>query len=234
MVFGVHLISEITNATQLVAIGLNQVVHPDWSSSEPASAFTCLASGVERILKLTYGVDLLDRGAPFPNDKELRQLGHDLVGLEGTVTPQLIARARAKGNNYVSELLTNADSDRYWPGLLATLNAWAAASGRYRDLTILSGGVAPVDAPGDAWEDTERACITDLGLWPDVAGPNNRVALVQARTRLSRSLLMWWHAIFRTWTHGLLGESRISPGTALSPTANRYLSKPLADLVKSL
>lgn len=74
--FGLHHINEITTATQLLAVGLNQVVVvPDWYASESATAFTCMASGVEPILKLTYGLDTLHRGRPFPKDETLRKLG---------------------------------------------------------------------------------------------------------------------------------------------------------------
>jgi hypothetical protein len=67
-----------------------------------------------------------------------------------------------------------------------------------------------------------------------LAGPDNRAALVKARTRLTRSVLTWWTALFRAWTHGLLGTERVPAGTALSPIASRHLAAPLVELVKAL
>lgn len=234
IVFGLHLINEITTATQLLAVGLNQIVEPRWYATEPASALTCMSSGVERILKLTYGLAILHDGQSFPTDKQLRDLGHDLVTLDGIVRPRLGASASTLGKNYVGNLLANVEADPYWPGLLTTLNVWADAAGRYRDLTILSGKPAHEDPATAVWNATESECLIDLGLLLAVAGPDNRTALVKARTRLALSVLRWWHAIYRTWTHGLLGTERVSPGTALSPAENRYLAPPLAALIKSL
>ena len=234
IIFGLHLISEITTATQLLAVGLNQIVEPRWYAAEPASAFTCMSSGVERILKLTYGFVILDRGQSFPSDKELRQLGHDLAALDNIVRPALGASASTLDKGYVANLLTAVSQDPYWPGVLATLNAWADASGRYRDLTILTGKPAHADRPTAMWDATEGECLVDLDLMTAVGGPDNRTALVEVRTRLALSVLKWWHAVFRSWTHGLLGLERVSPGTALSPADNRYLAPLLIALVKPL
>jgi hypothetical protein len=98
--------------------------------------------GVERILKLTYGLSALDRGEPFPSAKELRELGHHLATLDSIVRPALAARSQTLGKDSVAKLLTEVDADPYWPGLLEALDSWAAASGRYRDLTILTGETA--------------------------------------------------------------------------------------------
>ncbi|GAA6526897.1 hypothetical protein [Intrasporangium sp. DVR] len=216
IVFGLHLVNEITTATQLLAVGLNQIIEPNWYASEPATSFTCMASGVERILKLTFGLSASHQGQPFPSAKQLQKLGHDLIALEGFVHPPLTAKARALGKGYVADLLADVGTDPYWPGLLATLDSWASASGRYRDLTILTGEKTHQDPPTALWDATERACLQDLGLWAAIVGPDNRAALVQARTRLALSILKWWHAIFRVWTHGLLGPARLARDCALT------------------
>lgn len=231
IVFGLHLVSEIATATQLLASGLNQVIAPTWYASEPAVAFTCISSGVERILKLTYGLGLRANGQSFPAAKTLQKLGHNLISLEELVLPSLIANAQSRGNGYVAALLADVTTDPYWPDLLAALNAWAAATGRYRDLTILTGERVHEDAPTAQWNAVELRCLSDLGLLLAVAGPENRVALVEARTRLAVSILNWWHAIFRAWTHGLVGEEHRSAGTALSPAENRALAPVLVRLL---
>lgn len=108
-VFGLHLSNEITTATQLLAVGLNEIVQPCWYAAEPASAFTCMSAGVERLLKLTYGLAELDRQQSFPSDKELRDLGHDLVALDRIVRPLLATNASAFGKYYVASLLESVD-----------------------------------------------------------------------------------------------------------------------------
>ncbi len=69
---------------------------------------------------------------------------------------------------------------------------------------------------------------------PAIAGPDSRADLVQVRTRLTLSVLKWWFAIYRAWTHGRLGSDWISPGTALSPVDTRQLATPLVRVVKTL
>ena len=234
IVLGLTLIREADTATQFLAVGLNQLTDSAWLDSEPAAAFTCLSSGVERLLKLTYGFDLVYRGQNFPENNELRRLGHDLVALQGTVYPRLARSADALGKSYVASLLAQSSDDPYWPRILATLNAWAATSGRYRDLTILSGQPIEVDSPVHDWDALEQDCLTDLDLMSALVGPNDRAALVEARTRLARSVLTWWTALFRAWTHGLLGTERVAAGTALSPIASRHLTEPLVELATAL
>lgn len=225
ILFGLTLSAEISGATQLLAGGLNQIVEPSWYASEPAAAFTCLSSGIERVLKLTYGLDSANQGTSFANAGALRKLGHDLVAVDSVMGPRLLESAAQLGKDYVTRLITEANNDQYWRSLLATLNAWAAASGRYRDLTILSGDPVDGDSPASMWQAVESRCITDLGLLAAIAGPDNRAALIQVRTRLALSILKWWFAIYRAWTHGLLGAERISPGTGL-PQPTTVSSRP--------
>lgn len=111
MLFGFSVINEVSTATRLMATGLNQIVDPDWISAEPASAFTCLASGVERVMKLTYGLDTLNSGALLPNSKDLQRLGHDLMTLDGIVFPRLLASANSSNNDYVLRLLRDVNAD---------------------------------------------------------------------------------------------------------------------------
>lgn len=152
IVFGMHLENEIITATQLLASGLNLIVEPSWYASEPAVAFTCMSSGVERILKLTYGLSLIANGKTFPDTKGLQKLGHNLLSLEDLVRPGLATTAQVGGMGYVAGLLAEVDSDPYWRGILIALNGWAAASGRYRDLTILTGEMVREDSPKAHWE----------------------------------------------------------------------------------
>ena len=186
-----------------------------------------MASGVERILKLTYGASLLDAGQPFPDAHVLRRLGHDLVALDGLVQPDLANRAAWAGKRYVARLLDDVAQDPYWPGLLVTLNAWAASSGRYRDLDRLAGTTPSSDPPWGKWESVERQCLADLGLMSQLAGEHSRAAITQARRRLAWSVLCWWNAIYRAWVHGLLGSERKSAGTALDPRGNGSLESGL-------
>lgn len=86
-------------AAELLTFGLNRTLDPDWGTSEAGSAFTCMASGIERILKLTYGASHLESGKPFPSPSALRRLGHDLAGLDA-VRPDLTGRATRAGKGY--------------------------------------------------------------------------------------------------------------------------------------
>lgn len=72
IVFGLSLITEMYTAGELMTFDVNRTLDPDWHTGQAGSAFTCLASGVERILKLTYGASLMDAGQAFPDREELR------------------------------------------------------------------------------------------------------------------------------------------------------------------
>lgn len=234
LVFDSTLAKEIYTATQLLSAGLNKITSPDWFASEPAVAFTCLSSGIERVLKLTYGMSTRHDQNAFPTNKALRQLGHDLPQLEGLVTADLTAAAAPSERAYVRLLLEQQTADPYWADILRTIAAWADQSGRYRDLTILTGSTVPDESPSAIWQDLEMRCITDLGLMADIAGPDSRQHLSHMRTRLAQSVVLWWSGIFRSWTHGLLGQDAVSPGTALNPATTRQLSKDLIQHARAL
>ena len=234
LVFNGALSSEAYTASQLLSEGLNSIISPRWNANEPAVAFTCLASGVERALKLTYGMDLHQRNVAFASQKELRSLGHDLLAVEAQVMAALKDAAAEVGATYAQQLLDAVAGDPYWPCVLAALNAWAGAAGRYRDLTLLSGEAVPGDSPASLWNEVELQCVQDLGLLSELSGPNSRLRLVQVRTRLAESILKWWVAIWRSWTHGLLGADARSAGTALDPTQSLQLAPELIRLARLL
>jgi hypothetical protein len=70
---------------------------------------------------------------------------------------------------YIRELVSETNDDPNWRDVLAALDAWAAASGRYRDLDALRGKPAQGDPAWAKWEEAERRAISEIGGWAELS-----------------------------------------------------------------
>lgn len=225
------LYSECESSAQLLGHGLTMVASTSWLPREPAAAFTCLASGVERLLKLSYCLSLEAAGEPFPSDKALRDLGHDLAALDTRVAERL---ATAASSPYMARLLNEVTLDPYWPKLLAALGSWADSSGRYRDLAILTGAGPKGDAAWVQWESASHQAASDLDLLVELGGAEADRALAQVRERLAFSILLWWHALHRAWQHDVIGARARQVNLQVDPTRCTHLIPRLATMLRGL
>lgn len=221
-----HLSSELTTATELMALGLNQAADPKWVARHPGGAFNQLAQGVERVLKLCFGLSEQSHGRDVDAKFGSGGGGHALLTINSIVMETLLAES-VSSTPYMRKLLSETLEDPYWNDTLRALDQWAATTGRYRDLDALRGKPVSGDPAWAPWEEAERRAITELGGWENLT--NEVIAL--GRERVLFSIMCWWHTIYRSWQHGLVGdEGKIFSGE-LNPR-NRHLNSSIATLVK--
>lgn len=157
-----HLASEISTATEHVALGLNQAASPSWQARQPGAVFTQLSQGVERLLKLTYLLSEDTAGRAVDPKFGAGAGGHAISELNTRVFSALAATS-ASSAPYLRELLADTMNDPYWQDVLAALDAWAETSGRYGDLDALRGKLSQVDPAWAPWEEAERRAIAEVG-----------------------------------------------------------------------
>ncbi len=116
--------------------------------------------------------------------------------------------------------------DVYWWHVLAALDTWSAAAGRYRDLDALRGKPATADPAWTSWEEAERRAVEESGGWAALSGER----LKASRLRVLQSVMCWWHTLYRCWQHGLLGADGKTFSSTLSPQ-NLHLDAAVANLV---
>jgi len=221
----VHLSSEISTATEQLALGLNQAVSPSWQARQPGAVFTQLSQGVERVLKVTYLLGEESAGHQVDPKFGAGPVGHAISELNARVFSFLVPASQS-AVPYIRGLVSETLDDPYWRDVLVALDAWAATSGRYRDLDALRGKPAQGDPAWARWEEAERRAISEVGGW----GELSEEVLKDSRLRVLRSIMSWWHTLYRCWQHGLVGADGRSFSSGLSPQ-NLHLDLSVMSLI---
>jgi hypothetical protein len=219
------LSSELTTATELLALGLNQSANAKWVARQPGGVFTQLSQGVERVLKVTFWLHEQSEGREVDSKFGSGSGGHALKELNSKVFDILVFESQLK-TPYIARLVEEVVVDPYWPDLLLALDRWAATSGRYRDLDALRGKHLQGDPPWASWEEAEHRAVTAAGGW---ANPTDET-FAASRMRMLLSIMQWWHTLYRGWQHGLVGEDGIMFSSALDPK-NIYLDDAVFKLI---
>lgn len=117
----------------------------------------CLASGAEKLLKLTYGLTIADDMGSWPSQTVMQNLyRHQISALDRECRARIADRiALAAAPDYIRTLLDRSASD---PLLQPTLDALTryAAQGRFHNLDVLADSPPSAASPQQLWEDMER------------------------------------------------------------------------------
>jgi hypothetical protein len=134
-----------------------------WTEDKAAPAFTCMASGVERMLKLNLGLIALADGDAWPAKALRNTYAHHLDTLALDVRDQMERRVDgATGPSFIRCLMTEVETDPYWLPLMNVLQEWADSHGRYRDFSILGGSIPATAAPVELWREISSVESTDV------------------------------------------------------------------------
>lgn len=174
-----------------------------------------LASGVEKLAKLTLGMMDEANTGQFPDQKAMRAFGHDIGALVRSLETRVELGATKSDKAYVLRLKRSLDSNPYWPGLVEALDTAAdAKAGRYVHESALGGAPPSGRSVGEIWQDLDAIAVAQLGLSAAIAGPEAREALVRVRAEILGAVVRWWQLVLRVWQHGLAG-----------PTGRRFASE---------
>jgi hypothetical protein len=110
-------------------------------------AFFALSVGFERSGKLAFVINrAIETGGDFPDDKELRDRGHDLSALL-TETAEIAAAYDTAGDEEPATLPDTAIHQ----GILEVLTGFATNLTRYYNLDVLTGSTKKAEDPISAW-----------------------------------------------------------------------------------
>lgn len=220
----VALSAEIDATGTLFRHGHKILREYEFAARDAEAVFVCLAGGVEKLLKLTFGLITLEHDCVWPAQATMKNAGHRIMDLDKVTREQLSRyRQRSTVPGLITDLLDRTASD---PGLfqiLATLERYAT-NGRFYNLDLLGGLEQKGDPPQELWEELQLLVVdANPELLEQLAGPDNRTARRTINRIIALSLGSWCELMHRSWITGVCGgeaqrwSSQLELGHALSP-----------------
>lgn len=213
------LIVEASSTKNLLRDAIAAVRAMKYQTLGGDAVFALASHGVEKLLKLTIGIDRLRRGDSWPTVTEMRQEhGHHLVEMAEVVDQILVAAA---DRPYLSGLLDARRHDPLWGKVIGALDRYATA-GRFHGLDNLAGKNLEEDLnPHAMWQMLE---VDAMSLVPSLVdfsayGDNDRVdeAVAQVRNHVATSVERWWATIAQFHIIGALGDAGRLVGFECAP-----------------
>ncbi len=209
IISGVSLVQALDDATRHLLVGMREISSEDWYVDIGQVGFELLATGVEKLCKLTLMVEGEVSTGSWLSDSDLREMKHDVADLV-RVTAEVIDGFTANGNDpYLAELQAAVRDDAVWAHLVRLLNTAASAGvGRYRHAKSMGGCLQDNDSPAHQWDALVKTAATHLGILDDLHDPAwSAVATAQVKVRVLDALVRWWYLIYRVWQHGAVGPN---------------------------
>jgi hypothetical protein len=215
------LVAEIDATASLLRRGRQLWLDYSFALLDAEPLMVLLATGCEKLLKLTFGLTHADETGAWPAYAVLKKYGHDLVGLDrdcrGLISDRL---DRATHPAVISPLLDAAGTDPHLRQLLDTLTTYAQR-GRFYNLDHLAGSPQGTDSPATMWDQlVDGAFFSRTDLQPLLGQDNESWKRLRRETNqmLVDSLSTWQELYARAWAHGICGAEAKRFGLGLLPT----------------
>lgn len=199
------------SATSLLAGGIQLYTAKDYNGTRSAAVLSCLALGCEYLLKATSLAIAEETNSDLKNATV--EYKHQIFSLNQDVQGKL-----GEGDDvcWANTVSGHAKSDPYLGELLPILQDWADTAGRYQEINALIGSRIAHKDVKDRFNQLSLTAVVDLGLWDDL-GPSSQMAARTGRLRISESMLLWWSGIYRSWQHGLAGNTMRAWASEIEP-----------------
>lgn len=155
---GFALIAEMTSARNLLAYGVHVVRTGAFLDTTRDPILTMLSVGMEKLYKLTLGLDSLDTDGRWPSKAAMKKLGHGLEPMHDLVMTT-IRRRTWDSSPYVRGLIAEVEGDPCVLPIIRTLDVYGRM-GRFYYLDKLGDTPQAVN-PEEIWDDVEQAARTD-------------------------------------------------------------------------
>jgi len=213
------LIFETGSVQALLRHGVNQLLEVRYINADIDPVLTTLSIGVEKLMKLTWGLLEVAAGRSWPSRTVMQEQGHGVKFLNELIGPYLGAAVGPPAQPWVQGLRDGVDSDPYWALILSALDTYGR-SGRFYYLDKLAEQPQPWQSPRDTWDELEQAISNDRPeLLADLAGSNegNLRARAEINAVIAASVTVWWEMIFRFWVQGAVGQFGKQHSSAINP-----------------
>jgi hypothetical protein len=215
------LVAEIDAAASLLRRARELWLGYSFALLDAEPLMVLLATGCEKLLKLTYGLAHADVAGAWPPYAVFKKYGHDLAGLDRDCRALITDRLdRATHPGVISPLLDAVGDDAHLQQLLDTLTAYAKR-GRFYNLDHLAGSPQDSDPPARMWDQlVDAAFFSRPDLQPLLGQDNESWTRLRRETNqmLVDSLSTWQELYARAWAHGVCGAEAKRFGLGLLPT----------------
>jgi hypothetical protein len=196
------LIEELDTATTLIEFGLADL-REQASEGFHHLPLQLLAQGLERFLKLTYVLAVLEDSGNLPSIRQMRRYGHDLERLADDLVTLVAPTHRVQVD------LEFIRSDGDLASLLRLLSDFGQES-RYHHLNSLldPGSVQVEDDPSRRWSEFEDQFVSRPPGWIGRMGTyeGQEEVFREAARAIAALVDRLSRAIARMWTQGALPE----------------------------
>lgn len=207
---GVTLAVETENAVRLIAYSLNILKNPLSGPVDADPVFACLSLGMEKVLKLSVGLDAVHRSGDWPSKQVMRETYGHRIGKLDHVARSVIRDhlPEAAAPPYVQEALDACDADQLASKLVEAMARYAI-DGRFHNLDHLAGESPGASTPLNLWMEIQRVVLSAPAamaeLTAEVEGPFRWPRTVV--DAVDRSVQGWLEMYRRAWVHGLFGPA---------------------------
>jgi hypothetical protein len=203
----VALVREIDAASSLFRHGFAILAEYRFALRDAEAVFACLAGGVEKLLKLSFGLATIDDGNPWPTAATMKNVGHRIVALDATVRGLLVQRrARSTAPGLIAELLERTDGHLGIGQMLGTLERYAD-QGRFYNLDLLGDRAQGGASPHELWEELHKSISkANPEIFEQLAGPECEAARRSINDIIASSLGLWCELLIRSWVTGVCGD----------------------------
>lgn len=186
---------------------------------EVGALFACMATGMEKITKLTLGLATVEDHQQWPDKATMKKsYGHKVVDLDRRCRVYMQTHIdRAVARPYMRRLLAEVEQDQRVNLILATMARYAT-DGRFYNLDLLGDAQQPEPAPQEIWAGVEQAVWRDIdGLSTNLGSDDFQAVVRQVNEEIATSVEAWWNLYFRAWIQGIIGPNAKQWSGQISP-----------------
>jgi hypothetical protein len=197
---------ETADASALFSQGLAILRTMRHDFGQAAVVMALVASGAEKMLKLTVGLAAQDHGHPWPDKKYMRNtIGH-LVASGDQAARAALRQGRKTMNGHLQQLAAAVDADTVLAAALAALQRYGE-SGRFYQLDLLAEQPQPVASPAQAWGDMVTKLFDTRADLPGLIGSAEtyEAGRRQINEAVADGLQRWWELYWAAWRFGVIG-----------------------------
>ena len=207
------LLYEIESAASLLAGGVTLLWRASAGPHEPSAILATLATGSEKLLKLSIGLLAVTETGGWPGLGDMQRRGHGILAMHVETLNDLRRRLRDPMTSGTAALaLTTLRQEVIDnPVLTLTLRCLSAyaTEGRFHNLDRLAGADGIGSSPKQRWEELESVILTENDELRHTLG--TRAFDTVGRPGLNRvigtSVVRWWRLHLHSWNTGVLGPT---------------------------
>ena len=202
--YGIILTVEIGSAARLLleSLAILEDGRPGTLGADNVAdpLFALLAMGMEKLAKLTLGLNALAQGADWPDIATMKGYRHDIVKLDSDARALITTYAHESANGWVQREIDALAADPNIAEILRTKSRYAQ-EGRFHNLDYLSNRIINDESPAHLWSELEGKIVGPRLM----AGlPAGEAAAVFNAT-VATSIRNWISCYRMAWQQGLFG-----------------------------